>query len=210
MTTNRFLPNFKMITGITNAQYAVVTFDSPHSFVLNEIVSFRVSPSAGMKEMNNLRAKVLATTSDTITVNIDSTNFGNFHAGETAYTTVPRLVTFTVGFISLLSQIGLTDTNGIVPFTMFISFNNKFYRDTLGNGTLTGTPSGSGTIDYSTGDIQLTGELASGLGTLHAFSYFGKLYDAFSMCVPVGSGIDLSTPFLIGTILNDAFDNVRV
>jgi len=30
------------------------------------------------------------------------------------------------------------------------------------------------------------------------------------VCVPVGSGIVLNSPFLVYTILNDAFDNVRI
>lgn len=72
-----------------------------------------------MFEINNLRAKVLALDANTITVNIDTTNFSEF----------------------------------VIP------------------------------VDYVT---------------------------VPPVCVPVGSGIDYSTPFLVHTILDDAFDNVRV
>jgi hypothetical protein len=119
MTTNRFLPNFSFISGITNSQYAVATFNAPHSFVLNEIVSFRVSSQNGMTQMNNLQAKVLDLDTSTITVDIDSTSFN--------------------------------------PFV---------------------TPS--------------------------------SFVASPALCVPVGSGIDDSDLFLVSTILDDAFDNVRV
>jgi hypothetical protein len=72
-TGYRFTPRFRFITGITNAQYAVVTFSADHNFTNGEIVSFRVTPPFGMVEINNLQSEVLSHTNNSITVNIDST-----------------------------------------------------------------------------------------------------------------------------------------
>lgn len=67
------VPRRKFITAITNAQYAVATFSEDHNFTDGEIVSFRVTKPYGMVEINNLQSKVLSHTSNTITVDIDST-----------------------------------------------------------------------------------------------------------------------------------------
>lgn len=67
-----FVPRFRYITDITNAQYAVITFSEDHDFIDDEIVSFRVSRPFGMIEINNLQSKVLSHTSNTITVDIDT------------------------------------------------------------------------------------------------------------------------------------------
>lgn len=78
MTTNVFLPRFRYITDISNAQYAVVTFLNPHDYVLNEIISFRVTKPYGMVEINEKSAKVLDKGTYTVTINIDTTNFNSF------------------------------------------------------------------------------------------------------------------------------------
>lgn len=118
MTSNLFFPRWRYITGISNAQYAVVTFSDVHDFQLNEIISFRVTRPYGMVEINEKRAKVLSLSDTTVTIDIDTTFF--------------------------------------TPFIYPVSGIN--------------TP---------------------------------------PVCVPVGSGINLDSPFAF-TILNDAFDNVRV
>lgn len=119
MTSNQFLPRFRYISGITNAQYAVITFTATHDFVVSEIVSPRVSKPFGMVEINNLRGKVLAVDSLTITIDIDTTFF--------------------------------------TPFIYPVTTEN-----------------------------------------------------APPVCVPVGSGIVIGSPQLVYTILNDAFDNIRL
>lgn len=119
MTTNRFFPRFRYISGITNAQRAVVTFTDTHDYVVNEIVSFRVTQPYGMVEINEKRAKVLEIGDFTIIVDIDTTYFNAF----------------------------------IYP----VSGEN--------------TP---------------------------------------PVCVPVASGINNSNPYFVFTILDDAFDNVRI
>ena len=78
MTTNAFYPQRALINAITNAQNAQVTFTEDHDFTIGEIVSFRVEKNFGMFEINQKRAKVLSITSDTITVDIDSSSWTAF------------------------------------------------------------------------------------------------------------------------------------
>lgn len=119
MTTHRFFPRFRYVSDITNEQYAVVTFTDAHDFLVNEIVSFRVSKPYGMAEINEQRAKVLEIGDFTITIDIDTTFYTSFIYPVSGQNTPP-------------------------------------------------------------------------------------------VCVPVGSGINSSNPFLVFTILDDAFDNVRI
>lgn len=90
---SEFYPRMREISDITRAQYAEVTTEEDHDFVDNEIVSFRVSRAYGMVEMNNLQSKVRSHTDDTITVDIDSSNFTAFSIpGDLAGTTPPCVV----------------------------------------------------------------------------------------------------------------------
>lgn len=73
-----FTPSLAYVTGITNAQNAVITFAGPIQFIPGEYISFRVNPDYGMKEINNMRGLVLAVSSNIATVNIDSSNFNAF------------------------------------------------------------------------------------------------------------------------------------
>ena len=75
---SEFVPRLALIEDISNEQNALVTFTEDHTFVLNEIISFRVSQAYGMKEINEQHAKVIALTDDTVTVGIDSTNYTAF------------------------------------------------------------------------------------------------------------------------------------
>lgn len=78
MASNQFFPSKIQISAITNAVQAVVSFDEDHDFTLGEIVSFRVGRDFGMSEINNLQAKVLSNTSDTITIDIDTSTWTAF------------------------------------------------------------------------------------------------------------------------------------
>lgn len=66
------------ISDITRAQNAVVTTTEDHNFVVNELVSFRITLPYGMFEMNNHRSKIVSVTSNTLTVDMDSSNFTAF------------------------------------------------------------------------------------------------------------------------------------
>lgn len=76
--TSTFVPQFSLIQSITLGQLTVVTFTAPCDFMIGSIVSFRISPASGTRELNNQQATVLAATSNSITVPIDSTNYRLF------------------------------------------------------------------------------------------------------------------------------------
>lgn len=78
MAINQFFPSQVQISAITNAVQAVVSFTEDHDFTPGEIVSFRVGRAFGMSEINNQQAKVLTTTSDTITIDIDTSTWTSF------------------------------------------------------------------------------------------------------------------------------------
>ena len=78
MTSNVFFPRWRYITDVSNSQYCVVTFLDPHDFVLNEIISFRVTQPYGMVEINERRAKVLVVEDMAVTIDIDTTFFTPF------------------------------------------------------------------------------------------------------------------------------------
>lgn len=80
MTVNLsvFVPAYRLITDISQAPQAVVTFSEEHTYTPGEILSFRVSPSYGMFQMNNRQGKVLSITDLTVTMDIDSSFFDAF------------------------------------------------------------------------------------------------------------------------------------
>ncbi len=94
MATNNFYPSLAYINAITNAQNAVVTFTENHEFTIGEVVSFRVTADFGMREINQKRGKVIATGSDNITVDVDTSSWTAFDysALNTAGTTPPVCV----------------------------------------------------------------------------------------------------------------------
>lgn len=67
------------ITGITKALQAVVTVPS-HGYAVGDIATFR--GVEGMVEINGRRGEIVAVTTDTITVDIDTTGFSTF-TGDT-------------------------------------------------------------------------------------------------------------------------------
>lgn len=77
-TYSDYTPYIKDIIGISNSQQAVIDFGTAHPYTPGEFVSFRVSEPYGMTEMNNLRGRVLLTSSTSITVDIDTLNFNPF------------------------------------------------------------------------------------------------------------------------------------
>lgn len=78
MIPNNFYPSLCYITNITNALNAVVTFLVNHDFTDGEIISLRSSRPYGMYEVNNLRARVLSHTSNTVNLELSTLNFNAF------------------------------------------------------------------------------------------------------------------------------------
>lgn len=78
MSSNVYYPLISQISAITNDVQATVTFTSDHDFTPGEMIGFRVGKQFGMSEINNRRGKVLTTTSNTVTVDIDTTTWTPF------------------------------------------------------------------------------------------------------------------------------------
>lgn len=76
----RFYPPYRYITAISKASSAVITLSVTHQYTVGQEIRIIVPSAFGMIEMNNQLAVITAidTTLNTITVNIDSTNFTTF------------------------------------------------------------------------------------------------------------------------------------
>ncbi len=68
----------RTIASITNANPMVVTTTVNHRYVPEMEVRFLIPTQFGMQQLNNIAAQVIGVTSNTLTVNVDSTNFGVF------------------------------------------------------------------------------------------------------------------------------------
>lgn len=66
------------IEAITNASPAVVTTVDDHDYVAGMIVTFLIPIQFGMVQLNGLNIQVLEVTDNTLTLNLDSTNFSVF------------------------------------------------------------------------------------------------------------------------------------
>jgi hypothetical protein len=94
-------PEKAFVSDITNAKEAVVTFTADHDFSLGEIISFRVTRQFGMIEINQKVGKVIGLTSDTVTVDIDTSTWTPFDYSliDTAGTSPPLCVPVGSGII---------------------------------------------------------------------------------------------------------------
>jgi hypothetical protein len=82
------------IESITNSYPMVVTTVRNHGYIAGMMVRFLIPSSFGMVELNGLNAQVLALTDDTLSIDIDSTNFSSFSYPSplpSAYT-VPSII----------------------------------------------------------------------------------------------------------------------
>lgn len=75
-----YYPKRRFITKITQASSAVITMSVTHGFTVGQLVRIYVPAAFGMVEMNGQLGQITAidTTNNTITVNINSTNFTAF------------------------------------------------------------------------------------------------------------------------------------
>jgi hypothetical protein len=76
----RFLPRVRLITSITKASSAVITLSTTHQYAAGQVVTVYVPSQFGMLEMDGLSGTITAvnTTTNTITLNIDSSSFTTF------------------------------------------------------------------------------------------------------------------------------------
>ncbi len=79
---NLMYPRWMYIAGITKANQAVVFFTTQNDFTPGEIVSFRVPSEFGMKEINEVPARVLSVTNSatvsSITIDLNTSGFTTF------------------------------------------------------------------------------------------------------------------------------------
>ncbi len=106
-----YYPQYQFISGITNAQQAVVTFTTAHMFTPGEIVGMRVTKPYGMFEINLQDALVLSITSQTITIDVDTTNYTPFIYPVSGLNTPPVCVPSASGVIpgSIPATVNLLD-----------------------------------------------------------------------------------------------------
>lgn len=138
------------ITGITQASSAVVTVSGSYT-IGNRVY---IDSVVGMVQINGGIYTITGTGAGTITINVNSTAF-------TAYSSAGSL------YVQPSTQ-----TATITPGSISLSDGTNTYIDsgTL-NGTLVGTPAGTGTINYVTGAITITGGAAAG-NLVGTFSYY--------------------------------------
>jgi hypothetical protein len=81
-----FYPRSRYITAITRAASAVVTMSVTHGYTVGQVIKFVVPAAYGMTQMDGLSGTVTAinTTTNTVTVNVDSTAFTTFAVPATA------------------------------------------------------------------------------------------------------------------------------
>lgn len=73
-----FYPVPRLVNDITNAFNAVVTFTEDHGYLDGQLLRFHVPKAYGMIEISNKQARVLSHTDETITIDIETTNFTPF------------------------------------------------------------------------------------------------------------------------------------
>lgn len=113
-----FFPSLKFINSITQGTETIVSYASAHDFTIGQIVSFRVSEPFGMVEMNNIQARIDSTTSNSITVPIDSRNF-------TSYTTPAAADVGSKPALTVPVATGVLDTTIPATYQLNNAFDNK-------------------------------------------------------------------------------------
>jgi len=68
----------KTILSITNSNPMVVTTVNDHGYVAGMMVTFLIPTQFKMVELNNLNVQVISLTSNSLTINLDSSNFSVF------------------------------------------------------------------------------------------------------------------------------------
>jgi hypothetical protein len=69
---------WQVISSITQANPCVVTTVNTHNYPVGVNVSFLIPRAFGMQQINNVNTQIIAVTSNTMTLNLDSTRFSPF------------------------------------------------------------------------------------------------------------------------------------
>ena len=73
-----YQPTIEEISAVTQAKLAVVTFTNNHTFTVGNTVLFDIPSAFGMRELDQKFANILAVTDDTITTDVNTSNFTPF------------------------------------------------------------------------------------------------------------------------------------
>ncbi len=97
-----------------------------------------------------------------------------FNSSSISYSSTAT-INLVAGSANILTGFGLQVNGNIIPGTVTIvdSTAGNTYTDTLMNGTLQGAPTGTGTINYATGVITITGGLTHTISVV--FTYYPDL-----------------------------------
>jgi len=149
---SRWTPPAKIITNITKATQAVITFSTAHSFIVGEEVSFRVPSAYGMDEMNNrlgiVQSTTISSTVNSITVDIDSSGFTTF-----AYPASGLVKSGPSPAMAVPAGSG-PYPGAVQPFTpVQDAFDNKNTQLIYLGAGLFGPTAGAGTTGITTGDV---------------------------------------------------------
>ena len=128
----RFYPPTRLITSISKATSAVIVLSVTHQYVVGQQVRIIVPTAYGMTEINNqlLTITAINTTTNSITVNIDSTNFTTFAFPTSA------VAALGVNFAQVV-PVGETAVNSVSqPFGNLL---DDATRNTSFNGVIIGT-----------------------------------------------------------------------
>ncbi len=68
----------KTILSVTQSNPCVITTTEDHVYIAGMMVTFLIPVSFGMVQLNNQNVQVISLTSDTLTINLDSTGFTSF------------------------------------------------------------------------------------------------------------------------------------
>lgn len=76
--TSAFYPLPRLINAITNSSNALVTFTANHGYRNGQLLRFHVPIENGMFELDGRSGRVLSSTADTVTVDVETTFFTPF------------------------------------------------------------------------------------------------------------------------------------
>lgn len=69
---------YRTIASVSNSNPMVITTTFNHFYPAGMMVRFMIPPMFGMQQLNALQGQIISTTSNTLTINIDSIGFGTF------------------------------------------------------------------------------------------------------------------------------------
>lgn len=148
------------ITGASQSNPCVIT--ASNTFSVGETVT--IAGVGGMTELNGNTFIVIAANPASFTINIDSSAFTPYTVGGTATINtgsnswVYPSSALIAGSIDLISSYGLPADSSITPNSINLTIGvNTYTEPATPDGTLIGAPAGTGTINYATGVITISG-----------------------------------------------------